>query len=397
MEYIRTEGLRAGLAARYDAVGNLFLRTKGQYQQIVQIGSHLDTVPSGGNYDGALGIVSGLEAILAVKDLPRKRELELVVWRGEESTAYGIAHKGASLAFGNRMPEGVLQRTFRGKTLRKAIVEQGNDPSFVEKSKPTIDQEAIDSIYAHLELHIEQAKKLEIDKDDIGIVTSIRGPARFRVEIHGKFDHSGATPMGPRYRKDANLAIAHTIVSLDYLSEDHMREGHDLVQTIGVLNSDLDFNRQRPILFESAITKVSAFGYFLLDIRSNDKASRDKYVKKAQSVIGEVSKKLKTKFEISPISSSDPAEALDEHIQKTIERSSKKLRYRFQHMPSGAGHDAAVVAKQKRSSGVTIPVGMIFVPSVNGKSHCPEEFTKLSDVGKGANVLGTTTYALANE
>ena len=301
IEYIRREGLKMGLNARYDNVGNLFLRTKNNSKQVIQVGSHMDTVPNGGTFDGAVGIIVGLESIRSVIEvgLPVDKDLELVIWRGEESATYNFAYKGSKAAFGDRMPSDLLNRTYAGVKLEEAIKKQGFDPSYIMLNKPTLMQADIDKIRGHFEVHIEQANKLEQDGDEIGIVTSIRGGNRLRIEVSGSFDHSGATPMGIKYRHDANLAIGYMQVELDKLLTMFQNKGFDLVQTIGVLNSDKEYNAQNPIVYENTLTKVSGFGYFYLDVRSNSRKQRDDYTTEVKKTIQNVADQLRIKVKIN--------------------------------------------------------------------------------------------------
>src|ERR1019366_6426364 len=192
MEYIRKEGEKLGLQARYDGVGNLFLRTKHGSSQVWQTGSHMDSVPHGGTFDGGAGIIAGLEAIralIAANAIPADKDVELVAWRGEESATFQFAYKGSKAAFGDTFPDDILARSYEGKTLEESIRKQGFDPSFIKNHRATLTQKEIDALKDYIELHIEQAKKLEQDGDDIGIVTSIRGGARFKIEVTGSFDH----------------------------------------------------------------------------------------------------------------------------------------------------------------------------------------------------------------
>ncbi|MDP2749335.1 MAG: Zn-dependent hydrolase [Nanoarchaeota archaeon] len=400
-EYIKNEAESAGLTARYDGIGNLFIRTPARKndKKVVQVGSHIDTVPEGGNYDGAAGIVAGLEAIKAVHSsgIMTCKSIELVIWRGEESATFNAAYKGSKGAFGKSFKGDkgdILKNEFRGKTLEQAITEQGFDPSYFREQKPTINQEYIDNIFAHIELHIEQARKLETDKISIGIITSIRGYDRYRITVAGEFDHSGATPMGTEYRKDANLAIAYMQVEIDKLGRKYAKLGNDLVQTIGEINSNHELNKQHGI-YNNAITKVSGIGYFSLDIRSNNQNFKEAYVNEAKKLIKRLAKSKKVDIEILPMSSDNPTENLDEKIREIIACSCDRLSYSYQPMSSGAGHDAAIVAQQMRSDGAYVPVGMLFIPCRAGISHNKMEFAKTEDVVKGANVLVNTIYELA--
>ncbi|MEI7611567.1 MAG: Zn-dependent hydrolase [Betaproteobacteria bacterium] len=400
MEYIKQEGEKIGLEARYDGIGNLFLRTRNNSNNVIQTGSHMDTVPSGGTFDGAVGIVSGLEAIKSLIDaqaIPADKDIELVLWRGEESATFQYAYKGSKAAWGDKMPTDLLKRKYNGITLEDAIRKQGFDPTFIRDNKPAYPVSESDKIKAYVELHIEQANKLETDRDVIGIVTSIRGGARYKVEVIGRFDHSGATPMGTTYRKDANLSISNMQVELDKLLYQHTEKGQDLVQTIGVLNSDAEINKAGGALLENAMTKVSGYGYFFLDIRSNHKKTRDDYASEALETLRSVAKKFNTSVKISSLGTGDPAESLDLHIENMIEAAAIKRGYKYQYMTSGAGHDAGIVAAARNSRGESIPVAMIFIPSKNGISHDREEFTQTSDIVKGSEVLADTLLRLLKQ
>jgi N-carbamoyl-L-amino-acid hydrolase len=183
-------------------------------------------------------------------------------------------------------------------------------------------------------------------------------------------------------------------VEMDKLLKVYQDRGFDLVQTAGVINSDKEYNVKNPVVYENTLTKVSGFGYFFLDVRSNSKKQRDDYTNEVKKTIQALADRFRTTVRIIDMGSSDPAEALDADLQKGIEKSSVALGYKYQYMPSGAGHDSAIVAKQKKSSGQTVPVAMIFIPCKNGVSHAKEEFTKISDIRKGAEVLANTIIAL---
>ena len=388
MEYIKTVGYNYGLKPRYDAVGNLLMTTPYHQQSVIQIGSHLDTVPHGGNYDGAAGIVAGLEAIFALKDQWQTltHRLELVVWRGEESATFGAVCKGSQAAFGQNNPN-ILLKKFNTQTLDEAIRGQGFDPGFIEREQPTLSQSHIDSIAAYLELHIEQARKLEIDQKEIGIVTSVRGTMRFRIVVVGEAAHSGGTPMGVQYRKDANLAMAYMQVELDRLADQALFKGEDLVQTAGIINTDQDFNIRNPHVYENALTKVSPYGYFTLDIRSNKLSFLENYAAQAQESIQDVGRRFNVFVKIKQIVSLLPIEEMDKNLQNAAEKACQQLKYTYELMPSGAIHDVAVVAAQKRSDGSSIPSGLIFIPCKDGLSHNPKEYSSPEAIQRGTAVL----------
>jgi hydantoinase/carbamoylase family amidase len=393
--YIAAQARDYGLEVKEDALGNMYISMPGEFKEIVQVGSHLDTVPEGGNYDGATGIITGLEAIKAIMNSGKKisKGLELVVWRGEESSTYSVVYKGSKAAFGILPPQS-LDKSFRGQTLEQAILRQDYDPEIIRKGKATLTQEDRDRIAAHIELHIEQGKVLEILKKDVGIVTSIRGPARYKILVSGEFDHSGATPMGTGYRKDANLAIAYMQVRLNELVTKYNARTCDLVQTIGIINTDSSTNENYSEVYANALTKISGFGYFTLDIRSNSKRELEVYTADALTEIKAIGERFNVDVDIQSIGKSLPIESLSEHIQNTIEQSTSDLGYSSHYMPSGAGHDAAIIAKIKKSDGNFIDTGMIFVPH-DGKSHCKEEYANHDAIAKCADVLAKTLYKLA--
>jgi hydantoinase/carbamoylase family amidase len=396
VDYIREVGESHGLESTYDGIGNLYLSTPGRRDRLIQVGSHLDTVPIGGLYDGSAGIVAGLEAILALKTewSGLTRGLELVAWRGEESATFGAVCKGSQAAFGLNDPK-ILGKEFEGKTLEEAILSQGFDPRFIAGRKPTLSQERIDAIDAHLELHIEQANRLEVNAREIGIATSIRGTVRLRVVVTGEAAHSGATPMGSRFRKDANLAMAYMQVGLDRLAHDCLSKGHDLVQTVGLINADPSYNLHDPRVYENALTKVSPFGYFAIDIRSNNSGFLQDYLEDARRMIQEIGAKYEVGVSFDTITSLPPLEELDRDVQDEIEAACRENGLSFERMPSGALHDVAVVSSQRHSNGMKIPGGLIFIPCLNGISHNPREYASAEAIQKGASVLASTLYRLA--
>lgn len=395
MAYIRQVGIENGLTAHYDGVGNLFLTTPYHKPTLLQMGSHLDTVPMGGNYDGAAGVVIGLEAILALKDHWQELEhaLQLIAWRGEESATFGALCKGSQAAFGKNDPK-ILRKEFEGNTLEDAILSQGYNPAYISEQKPTLSQAQMDAIQAHIEVHIEQAKSLEVNNLNIGIVSSIRGAVRFRAIVEGEAAHSGGTPMGVEYRQDANLAIAYMQVALDKRVQEALATGDDLVLTVGLLNSDFNYNLHDPRVYENALTKVSPFGYFAVDIRSNRAETLARIVADAKQIIEQVARDFRVSVTFQSITELAPTETLDERIQEAVYESCRSLGLKSVVMSSGALHDVAVVANQRRSDGSRIPSGLIFIPCKEGISHNPKEYASPEALTNGARVLAQTLYRL---
>lgn len=396
MAYIQREAEKIGLVARFDSVGNLALEQPG-FQEYVETGSHVDTVIRGGNYDGAGGVVCGLAAIRAIlaAKTPLKRGLRLRIWRGEESTAYHVGCKGSRIAFGALDPA-TLKFTTKGKTLADAITERGFSPAVVAEGGRTVSQAEIDGIAAHIELHIEQANALEQQRIDIGVVTSIRGPYRFRASIEGRFDHSGGTPLGTNFRKDANLALAYMMVAVDDLGKQALAKGKDLVQTVGIINSDQSVNERDPRVYQNATAKVSGFAYCTFDIRSSDLAFRTAHLEAVKRTLETVAREYGVTLQIEHLSESNPLASLDPGIQAATTAAAKKLNISSMPMPSGAMHDCAYIGEQRKTDGTQVPIGMIFIPCREGISHAPDEYASDEALTKGANVLAEALWSLAS-
>ncbi len=557
IDYIKMQAEDAGLITAYDALGNFYVTLQGRTDEVIMTGSHSDTVVCGGNFDGVAGIVLGLEALIAIKNsgVELQKSLRLVAWRGEESATFGIPYIGSQGAFGQPFVNDdgervdVLSKTYsnvQGKIrLRDAIVQRGFDPTVLEHTRATLDA---DRIAGYVELHIEQANKLEKAGCDIGVVTSIRGSRRrrisvealpagdelqrymegmggefFKVSLVGEARHSGGTEMGPRYRKDANLAMSYMLTSLDELArayvtrgtsvlqtvsgvntdpfggpqdprvsaengltkvsgfghftlgvlssdlafrESYVNEafriidgiavqkgvrsmiehidrkmpehsaaarsvpqevfqryyetceanialarfqveldelvqgmlstGADLVHTVGVFNSDHGFNKDHPQVFDVLPHRKSLFSYCAFDVRSNDALVHDRFMAQVQEVVSRACARYGLRsLRDENLSSAFPVKALDVHIRGLIADSAEVFGYTYMELPSGSGHDAAVVAKQVRSDGTHIPTGMIFIPCKDGLSHCKEEFTSLGSLVKGGNVLVRTLLKLS--
>jgi N-carbamoyl-L-amino-acid hydrolase len=388
MLYIEQAALAGGLLSRWDDVGNLIIETTEYVNHWVETGSHMDTVPGGGNYDGTVGVVAGLEALLAIhRDNPQLPfGLRLRIWRGEESAAFGEASIGAQAAFGLLNPE-LLRRSNRGETLEEAMTSQTARPDYIRTGRPAITDAECNGIIAHIELHIEQGSRLETLKKDIGIVTGIRGSLRRWIYLTGNFDHSGATPMGADHRSDVNLAMAHILVRLDELANHLVAEGRDIIQTTGIINCDPDVNRANPDLFDNAVSKISGFGYFSHELRGCSAEQARDFAGQADDLIHRIAKEFSVKAEIKEFSVSDGIPELNTDIQKLLAESCSLQNASFKYLPSGAWHDAAVLCTQKRSDGSTIPVGMLFIPCRAGISHSPQEYSSPARIALGASVL----------
>ncbi|NWF36299.1 Zn-dependent hydrolase [Mariprofundus sp. KV] len=396
ISYIQQVARAAGLNCRFDAVGNLIVATPGSFSAWVETGSHIDTVPGGGNFDGTAGVVAGLAALLAIHSSGTvlQRGLRLRIWRGEESACFGVTSIGSRAAFG-RLDASALMHNYAGRSLAEAMLEQGADPELIRAGRPAIDKHERDSIAAFLELHIEQGKVLEACGKDIGIVTAIRGSKRSWVNLHGTFDHSGATPMGPEFRQDANLTMAYIMVRLDQLLRQANSEGADLVQTAGLVNPPQQPGSSLP-LGENAITKISGAACFSYEVRGCDAESVESYCDRAFALIRETAEEFGTTVAIETFSDQAGIPNLNPELQKLMTESCMALDLSYTSLPSGAWHDAGTLAQQVRGDGTTIPVGMIFIPCYNGISHSPDERSTPLQIARGASLLATTMIELAS-
>ncbi len=388
MAYVRAQGEAFGLEGRYDPVGNLILRMPGDAARRVLVGSHLDSVPHGGNYDGAAGVVAGLEALrdlAAEGDPPGGRGIDLVVWRGEEYT-FNAVYKGSCAAFGTCEPH-VLHNVYGGMSLRDAILRQRFDPAYIDGGRPGFERDYIDSIDGYLELHIEQGARLEAEDKDLGVVTGIAGDRRFLVVLQGRFDHSGATPMGTRYRRDVNLAMAYILTGIDRVAATYRERGREFVQTVGIVNADPEIDRKHPEVHNNSVTKVSGLGYFTLDIMCADDEFMDRYAAELHRLIWKTARGFQVTANIEQTDSSAGVPELDSGYRRCLAECARRLGHSSMELPSGAGHDAAVVAAATRSDGSTIPVGMLFVPCRQGISHSRDEHLEMSHLAKGTEVL----------
>lgn len=395
MAYLRSEGESFGLVGRYDGIGNLILSTPDDLPRRVLVGSHLDSVPAGGNYDGSAGVVAGLEAMRTiVEEMPdRKLGVDLVAWRGEEYT-FNAVYKGSAAAFGMAETH-ILHNLYGDQSLREAILAQGFDPTVIDERRPTFEEAYIDSIEAYLELHIEQGVRLERDGKDVGLVTGVAGDRRFLVVLEGRFDHSGATPMGARYRNDVNLAMAHIQVALDELARRRLGEGRQFSQTVGIVNADREIDKKYPDVGKNSVTKVSGLGYFTIDLMSSDDDFMDAHSAEMHRLIWSEAKRFGVKAVLEQTDSAPGILELDTGLLDRMGRAADEAGVSHLRMPSGAGHDAVMVATARRSNGGSIPTGMLFVPCRLGISHSRDEFVTAEQVSRGVEVMLGTLRGLA--
>jgi N-carbamoyl-L-amino-acid hydrolase len=356
-----------GLQVSIDAIGNLMMTLPGRDRAAprIMIGSHLDSVLQGGNYDGAAGVVAGLSVLSAFKQCGTQLPCDITVMgiRAEESAWFDIAYLGSGGAFGLLDPACLsIGRSDNGKSLESTLIERGFDPQPIRERRPLLDAARI---RAYLELHIEQGPTLVAENLPAAAVTGIRGCKRFRnARCVGRYAHSGAVNRPQRHD-----AVAATVALLHHLESvwlRHEKTGADLVITSGELYTNAAMHGP---------SKIAGETHFVIDIRSVSDATMEAVAAEARQAAARIGEEYRVEFDLGATSDSPPA-VMDQRLRAAL----RGLLKRPYEMPSGAGHDAAVFAK------MGIPTGMIFVRNDHG-SHNPDEAMTLDDFGVAAQAL----------
>ena len=351
---------QAGLTPRIDAAGNMIGRVEGTDRALnpIVIGSHIDSVTDGGNFDGPLGSFGAIEVARTLREQGTRlrHPLEVVVWSNEEG---GVI--GSKLAVGDFETVNLDAVARSGRTIREGIGLVGGNVAALER-----EVRAPGSAACYLELHIEQGGLLELAGLQVGVVQGIVGLRFFEVTVEGFSNHAGATPMDRR--QDAVLAAARFTVAInDAIRSESGRQ----VATVG-----------RVVPTPNTRNVIAGRVELTVDLRDLDAAKLERFAARFERIGSEIGAASGTTFTFRENTSSAPAIA-DEAMMSAVESSASLLGLSRQRMPSGAGHDAQEMSH-------ICPMGMIFVPSVGGISHSPREFTKAEDVVNGVNVLLNT-------
>ncbi len=363
----------AGLDVSIDAFGNM----RGQRSGLndlppVMIGSHLDTVPEGGNYDGVIGVLAGLEVVRTLNDhnLQTKRPIEVMNFSAEESSRFGMATMG-SKALAGKLDLGTLKRLVDkdGISLYEALKECGYAADEIATAEVKKGQ-----IHAFLEMHIEQGPVLERKGLPIGIVTSIAAPTRFKVSIEGRADHSGNTPMD--MRKDALAGASELILGIERIAG--KEAGEKTVGTVGY-----------QYVTPGAMNVVPGKVELGIDIRDVNMADKDQAVKAVIALIKEIAERRGLGISYQQLCNDEPV-ALADKVINILRNAAKQANLPNLMMPSGAGHDAMNMAR-------LTDTGMIFIPSIGGVSHNIAELSKMADICTGTDLLLQATLQLAQE
>lgn len=371
-DWLKRELENCGLDTRIDAASNLIGIRKGTNPELppIMIGSHTDSVIGGGRFDGMIGVLAGIEIArqLEEENILLNHTLLIVDFTAEEASEFGISTIGSRGMVGSLSEEVLKRENLDGLTLKEGLEKAGGRPQ-------NLSEEALKKgdLSLYLELHIEQGPVLEQKDKDLGVVTGIVGIRRFKVKIKGQPNHAGTTPMNMRY--DALTAASELILGIESITSNKYVE--EVVGTVG-----------RIMVEPNSANVVPGFVEIEYEVRSLDIEILDKVINKIEHKIEDIKNKRKVEVVMIKLSASD-AIIVDPLIIEGLEKSCRKLGDTMR-LPSGAGHDGNHLAS-------ITDVGMIFVPSKDGKSHCPEEWTDYEQVTKGVMALKNAILHFDNQ
>lgn len=360
----------AGLSVREDEVGNLIGRKEGRNPKapVVLVGSHLDSVYNGGNFDGPLGVLSGIELLQSMNEqgLVTEHPIEVLAFTDEEGARFSFGMIGSRGIAGTLLPEHLQAADKQGVTIAEAMRQSGLDPETIgQAARPK------GSIKAYVELHIEQGKILESNNLSVGIVTGIAGPLWLKFILEGEAGHAGTTPM--KMRRDALAAAAQIMQVIE-------REAGKTGSTVGTIG--------QLQLFPGGINIIPGRVEFSLDLRDIDEQVRDRVEQQILEQSSMLCQERGIKLTIETLQRIAPVPCSD-LIQDATKAACQTVGLEIFSLPSGAGHDGMQLAG-------LCPMGMIFIRSKDGISHNPAEWSSQDDCADGANVLFHTVLKLAN-
>ncbi|EHL98105.1 amidase, hydantoinase/carbamoylase family [Acetobacteraceae bacterium AT-5844] len=367
----RREAEALGLEVSTDPVGNLYMTLPGtdRAAKKVLLGSHLDSVKEGGNFDGAAGVLAGLAAVAGLKraGFQPMRDITVMATRAEEAGAwFPTSYPGSRGALGLlKAAELEVKRQDTGRSLREHMREEGFDPDFAARGEKVITP---DNTAAFLEVHIEQGPVLDAEEIPVAVVTGIPGSRRLRQgRVLGEYNHSGGTPR--RYRRDAAIALAELALGLDEEWALLEAKGHKLVCTFCTLATTE----------EAGFTKIPGEATFMLDVRSVDPRSVDAIFERLAVLVPQIEARRGVRFDLGPETGSK-ASPMDAGVRAGLARAAEASGVRHIEMASGGGHDAAAFGQ------AGIPAAMLFVRNQNG-SHNPHEAMRMEDFSSACTVV----------
>ncbi|OWT55708.1 Zn-dependent hydrolase [Candidimonas nitroreducens] len=359
----------AGLQVRMDAAGNLIGRKEGRRPDlpVVLTGSHSDTTQEGGMFDGALGILGGIEALQCMNErgLATDHPIEVCAYRDEEGCRFAASYSGSRIMTGKHDPDRLSRTDENGISIAQALQAQGIEPERVGEAA-----RVPGSVKAHVELHIEQGKVLASKGLPVGIVTGICASSRSRIVLTGEAMHAGTTPMS--LRRDPMAAAAVIIQAI----EDEARRTQSTVATVGMIRT-----------FPGGVNVIPSKVEFSLDCRDIDVRVRDAVLDRIVERAKEICEERTIGFDIT-IFGRGESKLCSDMVKEPIRRAFQRLNLEAFSLPSGAGHDSGAYYD-------FCPMGMIFVRSKDGISHNPAEWSSPEDCARGAQVLYHTLLDLA--
>ncbi|MFF9428394.1 M20 family metallo-hydrolase [Streptomyces sp. NPDC014746] len=369
--HVARQAMEAGLTATVDAGGNLLIRRPDGHHSSerppVLVGSHLDTVANGGRLDGAYGVIAALEVLQTLHEAGAETDHETiaVAFANEEGSLFPQPFWG-SMVFAGRLDALPSEpEDYSGKPLRDALARAGGDLSRLESAIW-----APGTLTAYLELHVEQGPVLERLDRTIGVVDSITGRIQLSVHVHGRAGHAGTTPM--EGRRDPLVVAARLVDAVQALARE---EKLCRVATVGRMDVRPNSSNTIPELVRLDI-----------DLRDSDPARLRAAERTAREILATLARQENVRVSVEAGVRTAPVQT-DSAIRDAIAAAATELGYSQLTLPSGAGHDAQIVAD-------IAPVGMIFVPSIDGVSHVPSERTAPEDLVAGAEVLLRTVLKL---
>jgi N-carbamoyl-L-amino-acid hydrolase len=371
-DWLKARFEAAGLATRIDPAGNLIGRRSGAKPGAgaILIGSHSDTVPSGGRFDGAAGVIAGLEVARALQEAGHDldHDLEIIDCLAEEVSAFGISCVGSRAIAGILTQDMLAYEGPGGERLAQAIMRMGGDPERLSDAKRS-------DIAVFLELHIEQGPVLETEHIDVGVVETIAGITRLELTITGRADHAGTTPI--HLRSDALVAAARAILSIQDIAREINRTGDGyFVATTGEIHAE-----------PNAANVVPGRVRLVVDARAERRPTMERFVSRITgempSVIAASGAELSG---VATLSDAPPAHG-DIGLCVALTDAAEKLGFTHRRMTSGAGHDAAHFSR-------IAPAAMVFTPCRGGRSHCPEEWAEPGEIAAGAATILNAVLAI---
>lgn len=355
----------AGLEVSFDAVGNLIGSKSGTEDlPTILIGSHIDTVPNGGKFDGSLGVLTAIEVLHSFleQNLTLKHPVKVIAFKDEEGSRFGFGLLGSRAVAGHLTEQDLDKIDAKGISIREAMQEQGYSPDKLQNAK-------IEQVKLYLELHIEQGKVLESHNVPVGNVTGIAGPLWIKIKLVGEAEHAGATPMGGR--RDPLVAASLIISKIEEFASKYP----EAVATVGSLS-----------LTPGGVNVIPGTVEFTVDIRDTKEEIRDSLENEIKDYTVQICSNRNIEATIEELQKVPPVLCSD-NIQTVIKESITELGFPAVSLPSGAGHDAM------QFSGL-FPVGMIFVRSKDGLSHNPKEYSSKEDIKAGAETMFKTLIKL---